>query len=102
MNFLQANDFGVFYGVKYSNELLLEAGPRGHVQSKMIIRKDKNAFTLEQGWVFPHKMNARCLYPDAYPLLPNSPSPITPSLFAAALPLILLVFLSSLCGLRIE
>ncbi|XWS60415.1 hypothetical protein CRYUN_Cryun07bG0034900 [Craigia yunnanensis] len=33
------NDTGVFYGVKYRNELLTEAGPGGNVQSELILEK---------------------------------------------------------------
>ncbi|KAG1366760.1 putative COBRA-like protein 1 [Cocos nucifera] len=50
------NDTGMFYGMKYYNDLLMEAGPLGNVQSELLLQKDQNIFTLKQGWVFPHKV----------------------------------------------
>ncbi|KAJ9677241.1 hypothetical protein PVL29_022312 [Vitis rotundifolia] len=71
------NDTGIFYGIKYSNDILREAGPDGNVQSELIFRKDMDLFTLKQGWVFPHKVyfnGDECMMPapDSYPFLPNS------------------------------
>ncbi|XVF49927.1 hypothetical protein PTKIN_Ptkin04bG0055700 [Pterospermum kingtungense] len=102
-----SSDTSVFYGVKHHNELLMETGPGGNVQSEVIFGKDKSEFTLEQGWGFPQKVyfnGDECMMPppDSYPFLPNSPSPIEPSLLAAALFFILVAFLSFWCGFRIE
>lgn len=99
-----AGDTGVFYGVKEGNELLMEAG---NVQSEMIFGKDEKEFTLDQGWVFPRKVyfnGDECLMPppNSYPFLPNSPNPIHPLLFAAALLLVLLAFCSFWCNSKIE
>ncbi|OMP05479.1 hypothetical protein CCACVL1_01880 [Corchorus capsularis] len=101
------DDSGLFYGVKDQNELLMGAGASGNVQSELIFEKDESAFTLEQGWAFPRKVyfnGDECMMPppDTYPFLPNSPSPIAPSLFVIAFLFILLAFSSFLCGLRIE
>lgn len=67
----------MFYGLKYYNDLLMENGPRGNVQSEVLMKKDKNTFTLKQGWVFPRRVyfnGEECMLPppDSYPFLPNS------------------------------
>ncbi|OWM90363.1 COBRA-like protein 5 [Punica granatum] len=72
-------DTGMFYGIKYHNMMLNEAVPEGIVQPEMILRKDKNTFTLAQGWPFPRKIyfnGDECTMPspDVYPSLPNSAS----------------------------
>ncbi|XP_073118679.1 COBRA-like protein 4 isoform X1 [Henckelia pumila] len=71
------NDTGMFYGMKFFNELLMEAGPFGNVQSEVLLQKDKESFTLKQGWGFPRKVyfnGDECTLPppDSYPFLPNS------------------------------
>lgn len=70
------NDTGMFYGIKYYNDLLMQAGPEGNVQTEMILRKDKSTFTLDQGWAFPRKVyfdGDECTMPppDKYPSLPS-------------------------------
>lgn len=68
----------MFYGVKrHQNEILLEAGSDGNVQSELIFEKDMEIFTLNQGWTFPRKVyfnGDECTMPlpDSYPELPNS------------------------------
>jgi len=67
----------MFYGLKYYNDLLMEAGPKGNVQSEVLMKKDKNTFTLKQGWAFPRRVyfnGDECMLPppDSYPMLPNS------------------------------
>ena len=67
----------MFYGMKYFNDLLMEAGPTGNVQSELLLQKDKDAFTFKQGWAFPRKVyfnGDECMLPppDTYPFLPNS------------------------------
>ncbi|MCI15169.1 COBRA-like protein 4-like [Trifolium medium] len=67
----------MFYGLKYYNDLLMEAGAKGNVQSEVLMKKDKNTFTLEQGWAFPRRVyfnGDECMLPppDSYPFLPNS------------------------------
>ncbi|KAK7411318.1 hypothetical protein VNO78_02751 [Psophocarpus tetragonolobus] len=46
----------VTQGLKYYNELLIEAGPKGNVQSEVLMKKDKNTFTLTQRWAFPRRL----------------------------------------------
>ncbi|XP_043706637.1 COBRA-like protein 4 [Telopea speciosissima] len=71
------NDTGMFYGMKYYNDLLMEAGQLGNVQSEVLLEKDPITFTFKQGWAFPRKVyfnGDECMLPqpDAYPFLPNS------------------------------
>ncbi|MFS7912125.1 hypothetical protein Hanom_Chr02g00126171 [Helianthus anomalus] len=66
----------MFYGMKFYNDLLMEAGPFGNVQSEVLMQKDKNTFTFKQGWAFPRKVyfnGEECMLPppEAYPSLPN-------------------------------
>ncbi|KAF3655392.1 COBRA-like protein 4 [Capsicum annuum] len=70
------NDTGMFYGMRFYNDLLMEAGPAGNVQSEVLLQKDKDTFTLKQGWAFPRKVyfnGDECMLPppDTYPFLPN-------------------------------
>lgn len=63
--------------MKFYNDLLMEAGPFGNVQSEVLLQKDKDTFTLKQGWAFPRKVyfnGDECMMPppEAYPFLPNS------------------------------
>jgi len=76
-NWFCADDTGMFYGMKFYNDLLMEAGPFGNVQSEVLLQKDKNTFSLKQGWAFPRKVyfnGDECMLPppDTYPYLPNS------------------------------
>ncbi|KAL6650139.1 hypothetical protein ACP70R_014363 [Stipagrostis hirtigluma subsp. patula] len=71
------NDTGMFYGLKFYNDLLMEAGPFGNVQSEVLMRKDARTFTFSQGWAFPRKIyfngdECKMPPPDSYPYLPNS------------------------------
>jgi len=51
-----ADDTGMFYGMKFYNDLLMEAGPLGNVQSELLLQKNKDTFTLKNGWAFPRKV----------------------------------------------
>lgn len=67
----------MFYGMKYYNDMLMEAGPLGNVQSELLLQKTKETFTLKEGWAFPRKIyfnGDECMLPppDSYPFLPNS------------------------------
>ncbi|KAK8959082.1 COBRA-like protein 4 [Platanthera guangdongensis] len=74
------NDTGMFYGMKYFNDLLMEAGPSGNVQSEVLLEKNLDTFTLYKGWAFPRKVyfnGDECMLPspDTYPHLPSSAPP---------------------------
>ncbi|KAH6758506.1 COBRA-like extracellular glycosyl-phosphatidyl inositol-anchored protein family [Perilla frutescens var. frutescens] len=71
------NDTAMFYGMKFYNDLLMEAGEFGNVQTEILLKKDKETFSLKQGWAFPRKIyfngdECQLPPPDAYPILPNS------------------------------
>jgi hypothetical protein len=75
------DDTAMFWGVKFYNDLLMQAGPLGNAQSELLLRKDSMAFTFDKGWAFPHRVyfnGDNCVMPppDAYPWLPNA-SPLT-------------------------
>ncbi|RLN41134.1 hypothetical protein C2845_PM01G18060 [Panicum miliaceum] len=83
------NDTGMFYGLKFYNDLLMEAGPFGNVQSEVLMRKDASTFTFSQGWAFPRKIyfngdECKMPPPDSYPYLPNSAPVAAPVMAAAA------------------
>lgn len=87
----------MFYGMKYYNDLLMEAGPQGNVQSELLLQKNKDTFTFKQGWAFPHKVyfnGDECMLPppDTYPFLPNSATanPVTFFKMAASVLLVIL------------
>lgn len=93
------DDTGMFYGLKFFNDVIMEAGPDGNVQSEMILQKDAYTFTLSEGWAFPRKIyfnGEECMMPspDQYPHLLNSaPANLFPtSSRAALLAICLLVF----------
>ncbi|XP_042375538.1 COBRA-like protein 4 [Zingiber officinale] len=98
------NDTGMLYGMKFYNDLLMQAGAYGNVQSELLLRKDERTFTFKNGWAFPRKVyfngdECKLPPPDAYPHLPNS-SPVTAQLadlqhqLAPAVLALLLIFLS--------
>ncbi|CAA0820305.1 Protein COBRA [Striga hermonthica] len=71
------NDTALLWGVKFYNDLLMQAGPLGNVQSELLFRKDKSRFTFEKGWAFPRRIyfnGDNCVIPppDSYPYLPNA------------------------------
>ncbi|XP_073119730.1 COBRA-like protein 6 [Henckelia pumila] len=71
------NDTGMFYGIEHYNDILLQAGEKGYVQTEMLLYKDPKDFTFREGWAFPRKISFNgqdCVLPppDVYPRLPNS------------------------------
>lgn len=93
-----ADDTGMFYGMKFYNDMLMEAGPFGNLQSEVLLQKDKNTFTFKQGWAFPRKVyfnGDECMLPppDTYPYLPNSAFKNQISMSAALVSLVLLLSL---------
>ncbi|KAK9926149.1 hypothetical protein M0R45_023394 [Rubus argutus] len=93
------NDTAMLWGVKFYNDLLMQAGPLGNAQSELLFRKDAATFTFEKGWAFPRRIyfnGDNCVMPppDAYPWLPNaSPRPTISLLSLVITILASLVFL---------
>lgn len=94
-----ADDTGMFYGMKFFNDLLMEAGPSGNVQSEVLLQKDKDTFTFKQGWAFPRKVyfnGDECMLPppDSYPYLPSFAhhSSVAVSTLLISLLLLLIIF----------
>lgn len=84
----------MFYGIEYYNDMLLQAGETGNVQSELLMHKDAGIFTFREGWAFPRKISFNgedCVLPspDDYPRLPNSSLFMSHSIFT-----IILFFLS--------
>lgn len=74
----------MFWGIKYYNEMLLQAGDFGNVQSEFLLHKDPGIFTFQGGWAFPRSVlfnGQECVMPspDAYPSLPpgSTASPLS-------------------------
>ncbi|KAM1009836.1 hypothetical protein ACFX13_046090 [Malus domestica] len=70
------NDTAMLWGVKFYNDVLMQSGPLGNVQSELLFQKGE-AFTFDKGWAFPRRVyfnGDNCVMPppDAYPRLPNS------------------------------
>ncbi|XP_075479026.1 COBRA-like protein 6 [Primulina tabacum] len=92
------NDTGMFYGIDHYNDMLLQAGVKGNVQTEMLMYKDPEIFTFREGWAFPRKISFNgqdCVMPspDDYPRLPNSShfnAPLSTLLMAFSLLLFLL------------
>jgi hypothetical protein len=91
----------MFWGIKYYNDLLMQAGEDGNVQSELLFQKDKDTFSFSEGWAFPQRVyfnGDACVLPppDAYPSLPNGISSAKSSasaLVALSLMAFALVFL---------
>lgn len=67
----------MFYGMRFFNDLLMEAGALGNVQTEVLLQKDQDTFTFQKGWAFPRKVyfnGDECMLPspENYPHLPNS------------------------------
>ena len=90
----------MFWGIKYFNDLLNQAGPDGNVQSEILFQKDKDTFSFSEGWAFPQRVyfnGDSCVLPmpDQYPVLPNAARRNTfHSLITLMLPFLLLLFLN--------
>lgn len=86
----------MFWGVQFYNDMLLQEGKSGNVQSEMLLRKDPEMFTFREGWGFPRRImfnGDECVMPppDQYPRLPNSGHAATFSLFTIIVSLLLLI-----------
>ncbi|XP_020095398.1 COBRA-like protein 7 isoform X2 [Ananas comosus] len=72
----ETNDTVMLWGIERYNDMLLQSGASGNVQSEMLLKKDPREFTFKGGWGFPRRVSFNghdCIMPspDAYPALPN-------------------------------
>jgi hypothetical protein len=72
-----SDDTAMFWGMKFYNDFLNQAGPLGNAQSEVLMQKDSETFTLDKGWAFPRRVyfngdNCVMPSPDSYPWLPNA------------------------------
>jgi hypothetical protein len=70
-----SDDIAMFWGVKSYNDVLMQDGKLGMVQSELLLRKDSRTFTFEKGWAFPRRVyfngdNCVMPSPEDYPSLP--------------------------------
>lgn len=91
--FMHTDDTAMLWGMQFYNDVLMEAGPYGNVQSELLFQKDPG-FTFEKGWAFPQRIyfnGDNCVMPppDAYPFLPNSSSRLDISFLTLMLTLLL-------------
>lgn len=66
----------MFWGIHFYNDMLLQQGDQGNVQSEILLHKDPGLFTFREGWAFPRRIYFNgddCVMPppDQYPRLPN-------------------------------
>ncbi|KAL2252284.1 protein COBRA [Sesamum indicum] len=96
------NDTAMLWGVQFYNDLLMQAGPLGNVQSELLFQKDKSTFTFEKGWGFPRRIyfnGDNCVMPppDAYPYLPNASLRQNVSLLVLLITLLTSVAIQFIC-----
>ena len=70
-----SDDTAMFWGVKSYNDVLMQDGKLGTVQSGLLLRKDSRTFIFEKGWAFPRRVyfngdNCVMPAPENYPSLP--------------------------------
>ncbi|XP_021740437.1 COBRA-like protein 6 [Chenopodium quinoa] len=75
------NDTGLFWGVQYYNDVLLQSGLSGNVQTEMLLRKVPGTFTFDAGWAFPKRIyfnGENCVMPPPsdFPRLPKESQPV--------------------------
>ncbi|CAI9770132.1 unnamed protein product [Fraxinus pennsylvanica] len=90
------NDTGMFYGIQHYNDMLLQAGVNGNVQTEMLLHKDPGIFSFREGWAFPRKISfngGQCVLPSPqdYPRLPNAAQSNAPAASCIILSLLLLL-----------
>lgn len=86
------NDTAMLWGIKFYNDLLMQAGPYGNVQSELLFTKDPS-FTFDKGWAFPRRVYFNgddCVMPppDSYPSVPNASSHLYSSLLTLTVTLL--------------
>ncbi|KAI4367428.1 hypothetical protein MLD38_023166 [Melastoma candidum] len=76
------NDTGMFWGIQFYNDMLLQSGDYGNVQTEILLNKDPKMFTFSEGWAFPRKISfngEQCVMPslEDYPRLPKTSATTT-------------------------
>ena len=76
-----ADGVALLWGIDYyNNEILHSDKDRvGSVTTEILLEKDQNSFTLQNGWAFPRRIyfngeNCDMPLPDTFPMLPNGSS----------------------------
>lgn len=67
----------MFWGINHYNDMLLQAGEGGNIQTEMLLHKDEGMFTFNDGWAFPRRImfnGEDCVMPppDDYPTPPKN------------------------------
>ncbi|KAK1277568.1 COBRA-like protein 6 [Acorus gramineus] len=75
LNHAHVDDVVMFWGVRYYNDMLLQYGDNGNVQTEMLMAKAAD-FTFRGGWGFPRSVvfnGDECVMPlpDDFPKLPK-------------------------------
>ena len=52
-----SDDLGIFWGVKFYNDMLLQGGLDGNLQSETVFRRDES-FMLNNGWAFQCELHS--------------------------------------------
>ncbi|CAE5957025.1 unnamed protein product [Arabidopsis arenosa] len=91
------NDTGMFWGVQFYNDVLLQEGKIGNVQTELLLKKDMGNFTFREGWAFPRRIlfnGDECVMPspDDFPRLPKSASAHSSSSSSAVISSVTFVF----------
>lgn len=75
-----ADDVALFWGIKYYNDVLLQAveDKPGSVTTEILLNKE-DSFTLSNGWALPRRIyfngeDCQMPQPDNFPALPNGSS----------------------------
>ncbi|CAK8569341.1 unnamed protein product [Lathyrus sativus] len=75
---LVADGVALFWGIDYFNNELMHSDKDGvgSVTTEILLEKDQNSFTLQNGWTFPRRVyfngeNCDMPLPDTFPMLPN-------------------------------
>lgn len=95
-----ADGVALLWGIDFYNSELLHSDKDrvGSVTTEILLEKDENSFTLQNGWAFPRRIyfngeNCDMPLPDTFPMLPNGSSNLRPTCIDFGLSLISLFIL---------
>ena len=46
----------MMWGIRFYNDLLMQAGPLGNVQSELLFKRHQATVTFDKGWAFPRRI----------------------------------------------